>query len=100
MLRRSFVTALACALSAAAFAAPSVIINEVMYHPPEDQDALQYIELFNTSGEEQNISGWKFANGPKFTFPENTVIPPRKFLVLCRDLNAFKRVYGSAIPAI
>jgi hypothetical protein len=81
-------------------AARAVIINEVMYHPADDQDGLQYVELFNTGGEEQNISGWSFTHGPKFIFPEKTIIPPRKFLLLCRDLSAFKKFYGSDIPAI
>jgi hypothetical protein len=80
--------------------AANVHINEVMYHPPEDRDELQYVELLNDADTPADISGWGFKSGLKFTFPAKTVIPPHGFVVVCRDLAAFKAAWGSDIPAL
>src|SRR6185436_413473 len=53
---------IALTLTSVSFAAESalptsrVVINEIMYHPPEDRDDLQYIELFNPGGAPVDLS--------------------------------------------
>jgi len=81
------------AITVASAELPPVIINEVMYHPGNEQDALQYVELFNRSGQEIDLSGWSFTHGPKFIFPEKTAMPAHGFLVVARDLSAFRNTY-------
>src|SRR5436190_7682959 len=49
----------------------SVVINEIMYHPPRDLEQLQYVELFNAGKTERDLSGWSFSKGVKFVFPAN-----------------------------
>lgn len=83
-----------------AFGGSPVVINEIMYHPPDDQPGVEYIELFNTSSQDQDLSGWSFGHGVKFTFPDKTHISPAGYLVVCRDTAVFKRVYGNGISAI
>ncbi|MDB6036432.1 MAG: Inner spore coat protein [Verrucomicrobiales bacterium] len=80
------------AVGARAESAP-VIINELMYHPPGDQEALQYIELLNRGDSSVDLSGWSFAHGVKFAFPQKTVLPGHGFLVVCRNLKAFRAAY-------
>ena len=80
--------------------AATVVINEVMYHPSDDFDALQYVELFNSSDKEVDLSGWSFTHGPKYTFPDKSKIPAHGFLVICRNIDAFHRAYIGDIPAL
>lgn len=77
-----------------------VVINEIMYHPPGDSDRLQYIELHNSGTEEVALEGWAFDDGISFAFPKGEVIEGGGFVVICRDLEAFKGHYGSQINAI
>ncbi len=70
-----------------------VVINEIMYHAPDDLDDLQYIELFNTGDKPVDLSGWKI-KGAKHEFPARTSIEAGGYLVVCKSLKEFKRVYG------
>src|SRR5690606_31990751 len=74
--------------------AANVIINEVMYHPPNDGDDLQYVELLNSGEMEADISGWQIAGGVRFTIPPAR-LPAGGFLVVARNTNAFRDAYNS-----
>ncbi|HVY71683.1 MAG TPA: CotH kinase family protein [Verrucomicrobiae bacterium] len=85
------------------FAVPAragVVINEVMYHPPDERDDLQYIELHNSGSEAVNISGWSFAHGIEFKVPANTDLPAGDFAIICRDARAFAAQYGNQAKVI
>ena len=71
-----------------------VILNELMYHPPEDRDDLQWIELFNRGSEAVDLSGWSFKKGVEFVFPAGTTIESGGFIVVARDTNAFATNYA------
>jgi hypothetical protein len=71
-----------------------VILNEIMYHPPEDRDDLQFVELFNASATAVNLSGWSISKGFDFVFPKGFDLPAGGFVVVCRDQAAFKSHYG------
>lgn len=86
-------------LGVAAAPAP-VVLNEIMYHPPDGRDDLQYIELFNRSGAEADLSGWSFTKGIKFTFPAQTKLKAGGFMVVCRDRAKFVKQYGQGGVAI
>ncbi len=77
-----------------------VVINEVMYHPPDDQDALQFIELFNAGEAEADLAGWSFSKGVTYAFAAGTKLAPGAFLVLCRDRAGFAGRYGAGIRAV
>ena len=72
-----------------------VVINEVMYHPPDDLDNLQFIELFNAGESAADLSGWSFGQGVKFTFASGTKLAPGAFLVVCRKRADFAERYGA-----
>ncbi|MDW8310670.1 MAG: lamin tail domain-containing protein, partial [Verrucomicrobiales bacterium] len=62
---------------------PGVVINEVLSHtdaPLEDA-----IELFNTSAEPVDLSGWFLSNTQrdfrKYRIPDGTILPPRGYRV-------------------
>src|SRR6266850_6131308 len=92
-----FANVLATGLAAGA---PSVVINEVMYHPPADLDDLQYVELFNSGTNTIDLAQWSFSHGVSFTFPAETRIDPGGFLVVCRDLKAFSAHYTNSARAV
>jgi hypothetical protein len=77
-----------------------VVINEIMYHPSNDLESLQYIELFNRGASEVNLGDWSFTKGVKFTFPKGAKIGPAGFVVVGRSTNDFFARYGREIPAL
>ena len=77
-----------------------VVINEIMYHPPLDQEELQYVELFNRGTSELDIAGWAFTKGIQFTFAADTKLAAGAWLVVCRNRAAFAKQYGQDIRAV
>ena len=71
-----------------------VVINEVLYHAPNDLSDLEYVELFNAGDQAVEISGWELADGVEFVFPSDTVIKPGGFVVVCKDAKLFPRFYA------
>ena len=71
----------------------SVVINELMYHPPDDRDDLQYIELFNAGDEEADLSGWRFEKGVRAEIPSGVVLAPGDYLVLARNPEVLARAH-------
>ena len=47
-----------------------VIVNEILYHAPEDNDALQFIELHNPDKDPVSLRGWKFTQGIQLSLPD------------------------------
>src|ERR1041385_8167062 len=82
------------ALGLVCAASGKVVINEISYHPPDDDDSLEFIELYNTGPNAADLTGWKFTRGIDYEFPNGTKLPGHAFLVLAHDAEAFKKVYG------
>ena len=84
----------------------SLVISEIMYHPANTRgtmntnefgyvtNSLEYIELFNSRGEMQDVSGYQLAGSIRFTFPAGTVIPGGGFLVVAKSPADVQSVYG------
>jgi len=74
----------------------AVILNEVMADPPDNADgdtngdgtrhykSDEFIELVNTGSGATDVSGWTIVDrvGVRFTFPDGTIIPPGKAVVV------------------
>ncbi|MBI2926659.1 MAG: lamin tail domain-containing protein [Verrucomicrobia bacterium] len=96
-----------------------VVINEIMYHPPDfvsgasllDNSLDEFIELLNVESEPTPLFGpfpetntWRLANGIEFTFPRDLTLPAGGFLLVVNfdpatdatQLAAFRRKYGVA----
>ncbi len=75
----------------------TVVFNEVMYHPPNDDDgALEWIELYNQMAVNLDISKWTIEGGVDFSFPDNTIIPGFGYLVVAGDPAALESQSGYA----
>ncbi len=72
-----------------------IVINEMMYHPPSENDAEEWIELFNTGNSNVNLAGWQFTNGVSYTFPSGpqTVLGGQQYLVVAADTATFLSTY-------
>lgn len=99
LVRSVAVVSLCLACLPLSYAGAQVVINEIQYHPANDDDRLQYIELLNAGDSEADLSGWKL-KGVKFDFPANTKIPAGAFLVLSRDMTELQRTHGNSFPVI
>jgi hypothetical protein len=87
--------ALLFAFAATCGTAPAaVVLNEVFYHAADDLDDLQFIELHNTGVAAVDLAGWKFTKGVRYEFPRGAKIEANGYLVVCKDLQLFKRHYG------
>ncbi|RIK84024.1 MAG: hypothetical protein DCC68_02405 [Planctomycetota bacterium] len=72
-----------------------IAINEIMYHPQSENDAEEWIELFNTGTSNVNLAGWQFTNGVSYIFPAGpqTVLGGRQYLVVAADAATFSSTH-------
>jgi hypothetical protein len=92
-----------------------VVINEIMYHPPGTNDALEFVELLNVSGTDVPLydaanpgNTWRMRKGIDFNFPTNLSLAAGGFLVLVNfdpmvdaaELAAFRAAYGSSMTLL
>jgi len=70
----------------------SLVISEIMYHPTNT--ALEFVEIFNTRGEPQDLSGYKLRGSADYNFPPGTVIPGGGFLVVAKSPVDLQTAYG------
>ena len=73
-----------------------LIISEIMYHPrePGGTENLEYIEIFNTEPVSEIMSGYRISGAVDFTFPSNTSLAGRSFVVVARDPEALRQATG------
>ncbi len=75
----------------------NLFITEIMYHPPDTEEftgeQLEFIELKNVGAEELDLSGVRFSEGIRYTFPVGTRLAPGAFVVLASDPGAFAARY-------
>jgi hypothetical protein len=76
-----------------------VVINEIMYHPPDGRDDLEYVELFNRGATAIDLSGWAFVDGIEFVFPAGTSLSPGGYLVVARNRTRLLVQYPDLAPA-
>ena len=77
-------------------------ITEVHYHPPDyiagsdttEGKDLEFIEFKNTGNNSINIGGLVLDSAVYYTFPENILLPPRKFWVVVSKPSKFYNFYG------
>ncbi len=74
-----------------------LVITEIMYHPqpaPDLTNRLQFVELYNSKSWAEDLSGFSLDGSVHYLFPSNTVLRPAAFLVVARDPDYLKTVYG------
>ena len=78
--------------------AGKVMINEVCANNKRTGD---WVELFNYTNKPVDIGGWIFTDTKnEFFFPEQTLIAPNDYLVLCEDSTKFLKAFPDAYNVI
>ena len=71
-----------------------IVINEIMYHPWNNDRRGEFVELFNRSEREIDLSGWRITKGISFDFPDGTAMAAGAYLVVARDAEYIRETYG------
>jgi hypothetical protein len=77
-----------------AAASRDIIINEIHYHPMDDDPAREFVELFNRGLLEVDLGGWRFTEGIRYEFPAGTALLPGGYLVVARQPARIRAIYG------
>jgi hypothetical protein len=73
--------------------AQNVVITEINYNSPIYFNPEDWVEFYNPSANDIDLSGWVFkdeVDSQAFVFPENTLIEADGFVILCTDTSLFK----------
>jgi hypothetical protein len=71
-----------------------IVINEINYSSSPEKDTKDWIELYNAGNTSVNLKNWIISDsGPEsgFTFPSDIILSPDMFIVVCRDITAFRQ---------
>ena len=74
----------------------SVVINEINYNSSVENDAGDWVEIYNWGGVDLDISRWIFKDDDdshEFVLPENIILKSKSFLVLCRNTDNFIAIH-------
>mgnify|MGYP003313634165 CR=1 FL=1 len=73
-----------------------IVINEINYNSNNDFDSGDWVELYNHSNLDVDISQWQFLDSDDshvFIIHDGITLGSGEFLVLCRDSSGFSQVY-------
>lgn len=82
--------------------APKVVFSEIMYNPVDEKaydDNHEFLELYNRSDSQVDLSSWKLSGTVQFTFPSGTTLAPGAYLVLAKNKSALAAVSSYQISA-
>jgi hypothetical protein len=71
-----------------------VVFNEIMYHPPTNEAAMEWVELYNQMAVDVDLSGWSLSGGISYDFAEGTVLPGGGYLIVASAPATFMGVTG------
>ena len=73
----------------------AVVINEINYNSSDSFDSGDWIELYNTSDVEIDLSGWIFMDEDEntFLFPDGCSISPNGYYIVIEDSVLFEESY-------
>jgi len=87
-----------------------LVISELMYHPPDpgpgvDPDDLEFIEIYNPTGQAVDLTHWQIGGGVDFAFADGATIGAYSTLVVVSfdptdpanadELADFQAIYGA-----
>ncbi len=70
----------------------TVVFNELSYHPATGAET-EWIELYNQMAVDMDLSAWSF-RGVDYTFPLNTTLAGRSYLIVARDPQLLRQQTG------
>ncbi len=76
----------------------SIVINEINYNSNIGHDTDDWLELYNNSNKDIDMSGWILmdnSNQHIYNFPENFTLKADELIVLCSDIVKFTNINNS-----
>ncbi|MCF6136406.1 lamin tail domain-containing protein [Pseudalkalibacillus berkeleyi] len=72
-----------------------LLIQEVYYDAEGNDSVGEYLEIYNTSSQTLDISGYLLKdNYSTFALPSGTTIDPGQYLVVAKDTTGFRNLFG------
>lgn len=71
-----------------------IVIHEIHPNPPENHIRQEFVELYNPSTIERDLSGWRLSSAISFNFPPGTMIPAGGYLVIAEDPSTLQDTLG------
>ena len=56
-----------------------IVFNEIHYHPSNEDNDPEWVELHSLMGVDVDISGWELEGGINYLFANGTVVPGQKW---------------------
>jgi hypothetical protein len=88
----------------AALVPGDLVVSEIMYNPDGatlgDDNDMEWVELYNASGEAINLGGLMLSDGNNQLFLHEYLMVPGEFVVLCASSGAFEEAYGPGIAMV
>lgn len=78
--------------------AENLVISEIYYNPPGQNETTEYLELMNVSDETISLAGVVLEGGITFAFPDDATLEPHSRLILVTDPGAFEQLFGPGLP--
>lgn len=75
--------------------ASNLVVSELYYNPPGQDEGAEFLELLNIGSDELDLTGIRFTEGVIFTFPAGTTLAVGQRILLVGDLIAFEKEFGS-----
>ncbi|MFH2141852.1 MAG: CotH kinase family protein, partial [Bacteroidota bacterium] len=75
-----------------------IVINEINYHSSLIEDSDDWIEFYNNSDEDKDMSGWILMDSKNdniYNFPEGFKLNARELIVVCSDIIKFNSIHTS-----
>ena len=70
-----------------------IVFSEILYDDPGyGQDSLEFIELYNFSNQDIDVTNFSFTDGVTFTFPEYT-LKSQSYVVICKYPDVIQSVF-------
>lgn len=78
----------------------SLVISEFSYHPANDNEDLEFIEVMNVGPLALDMTPVRFTKGVDFDFAGSavTTLAPGARALVVRDATAFAAIYGGGLP--
>ena len=76
-----------------------IVINEINYNSVDAADTGDWIELYNSSSSDFDLSGWIMKDDDdthSFSIPQGTIIEGDGYLILTRDQESFDSVFPNS----
>ncbi len=74
-----------------------IVINEINYRSVQNQENIEFIELYNNDVASVDIGGWTLSNGIEYTFPSPTNIAPGNYLVVAANTADYSGRWSGAV---